>query len=198
MSKRAEQKQQNRQNIIDAYIVLLGQKRVDDITVTEICEKACVARKTLYSHFSGKEDILDTVSQRVMFNGAINAFTLTLERHEATRQRLNDTFAQVSIPLTVYQGQKIEVVVQLIQNLTQRLSSYSTSFTALHQAAYRYFEDCKKNDDTIDNFDAGFIAGLTVNALVGIILSWVSDQQYPARQNIEALKQHIADCILKP
>ena len=196
MSKRDEQKRQNRLKIINAYIALLRLKSFQDISVTDICGEAGVARKTLYGHFSSKEQVLDAVSQRVMFTGAINAFTQTLELHTGTLDRLDHTFAQVSIPLTVYQGEKIEVFVQLIQNLTLRLSSYNTKFSEFHAAAHHYFADCKKNSDTRNDFDVDFVADLTVNALVGMILSWVSNQEYPAQQRIETLKQHIASLIL--
>lgn len=197
MSKRDDQKQQNRLKIINAYISLLGHKSFQEITVTDICLEANVARKTLYSHFASKEEILDKVSQRVMFSGAINAFSLTLKQHKKTTDRLNETFSQVSIPLTVYNGTKIDVFIQLIQNLTMRLASYSTKLAEFHEAAYHYFNECKKSDDTKNDFDVTFIADLTVNTLVGIILSWVSDQEYPAQQRMENLKQHIANLILK-
>jgi AcrR family transcriptional regulator len=197
MSKRDQQKQKNRQKIIDAYINLLSRLEFQNITVTDICDEAEVARKTLYSHFSSKEEILDHVSEMVMFTGSISAFTETLTHFSGTKQRLDATFAQLSIPLSTYNGENIAVFVQLIQNMTMRLPSYSGKFTEYRQAAYHYFSDCQQNTDTKDSFDVDFIADLTVNASVGIILSWVSDPSYPASRRMEQLKQHIADLILR-
>ena len=197
MSKREDQKQKNRLKIIEAYIELLGQMHFQQISVTDICKQAEVARKTLYRHFSSKEEILDLVSQQVMFTGAINAFTRTLEEVTDTQCRLDETFSQLSIPLSTYQGEKIEVFVQLIQNMTMRLSAYSGKFSEYRDAAKHYFGECKKSTDTNDEFDVDFVADLTVNASVGIILSWVSDPNYPATQRMGELKQHIARLILK-
>ena len=197
MSKRDEQKRKNRLKIIDAYINLLRRMDFNKITVTDICEEAEVARKTLYSHFSSKEEILDHVSEMVMFTGSISAFTKTLQRVDGTQARLDDTFSQLCIPLSTYNGEKIEVFVQLIQNMTMRLPSYSGKFTEYRQAVCRYFIECQKSADTKDEFDVEFIADLTVNASVGIILSWVSDQTYPAKQRMDGLKEHIANLILR-
>lgn len=197
MSKREDQKQKNRQKIIQAYIELLGEMSFQQISVTDICKQAKVARKTLYGHFSSKEEILDIVSQQVMFTGAISAFTDPLKEVTGTQNRMNQTFTQLSIPLSTYQGEKIEVFVQLIQNMTMRLSAYSGKFSEYREAAFHYFNECKKDIDTNNDFDIGFIADLTVNASVGIILSWVSDPSYPATQRMQELKQHIADLILK-
>ncbi|WP_372759921.1 TetR/AcrR family transcriptional regulator, partial [Litorivivens sp.] len=88
MPKRSEQKRENRLRIINAYIELLGQKDLRQITVADICTQAAVARKTLYSHFASKEDILDAVSQRVMFTGAIRAFRPEARAGETTLARL--------------------------------------------------------------------------------------------------------------
>lgn len=197
MSKREDQKQKNRQKIIQAYIELLGEMSFQQISVTDICKKANVARKTLYGHFSSKEEILDIVSQQVMFTGAVSAFTDPLKEVTGTQNRMNLTFTQLSIPLITFQGEKVEVFVQLIQNMTMRVSAYSGKFSEYREAAFHYFNECKKDTDTNDHFDVGFIADLTVNASVGIILSWVSDPSYPAKQRMQELKQHIAGLILK-
>tara|TARA_Y100000052_G_C2949743_1_gene86349 strand:+ start:114 stop:770 length:657 start_codon:yes stop_codon:yes gene_type:complete len=196
MTASVSRKKQTRLKIIDAYLELLGRMGFQEITVTALCQEAGVARKTLYSHFSSKEEILDSVSQRVMFTGAIAAFTNTLSEVAGTRARIDETFTQLSMPFTAYTGERMGAFIQLIQNMTMRLSSYSGKFSEFRQSAVHYFSECKKCSDTRDDFDESFIADLTVNAAVGIILSWVSDPSYPASQRMEELKNHIASLIL--
>ena len=196
MGTRDEQKRKNRLKIINAYLVLLGQKTFREITIADICSQASVARKTLYSHFASKEEILDAVSQQVMFTGAIRAFNPEPRAGENTQVRLDSTFQQFSLPLVRYRGAKVRVVVQLIQNMTAHLPMYSGLYSEFHRAAEVYFESCRQSDDTRDDFDVGFVADLAVNAAVGIILSWVSDQAYPAERRMQELKEHIANLIL--
>ncbi len=45
--------------IADAMYNIMKKKRFQRITVTEICEKAGVGRKTFYRNFETKEDVLD-------------------------------------------------------------------------------------------------------------------------------------------
>ncbi|MDL2300425.1 TetR/AcrR family transcriptional regulator [Clostridiaceae bacterium OttesenSCG-928-D20] len=40
--------------LCNAFVVLLGEKRFEDITVNELCERAMVRRATFYKHFSDK------------------------------------------------------------------------------------------------------------------------------------------------
>ena len=37
--------------IVDALISLMNEKAFDDITITEICTKACVSRMTYYRNY---------------------------------------------------------------------------------------------------------------------------------------------------
>ena len=54
----SSQKEKSKRWITDALIVLMGEKELNSITVTEIVEKADVVRKTFYRHFSSKEEVL--------------------------------------------------------------------------------------------------------------------------------------------
>ena len=43
-----------RKALCDAFIILLGEKPFEDITVNELCKKAMVRRATFYQHFEEK------------------------------------------------------------------------------------------------------------------------------------------------
>lgn len=47
-----------RKALCDAFIILLGEKPFEDITVNELCKKAMVRRATFYQHFEDKYDFL--------------------------------------------------------------------------------------------------------------------------------------------
>ena len=195
MSKREERKNQIHQRIIAACLNLMGQKSFQQITMKDVCAEAQVARKTLYSYFSSKEEMLDEVSRSVMFDTAIGSFSEALRNHQGTRERLTEAFARVSAPTDAY-SEHMDVFIQLIQNLTMRISANSGQLSVLHQAVYDFFAACLENSDTKDEIDIRILSDLTVNTMVGIILSWVSDQEYPARERFIDLKNHIAKLIL--
>lgn len=46
-----------RRALLEALRVLLAEKSFDDITVTELCERAEVRRVTFYTHFNDKEEL---------------------------------------------------------------------------------------------------------------------------------------------
>jgi AcrR family transcriptional regulator len=195
MTKREERKNQIRKRIITACLSLMGQKNFQLITMKEVCEEANVARKTLYSYFPSKEDMLDEVSRSVMFDTSISSFTNALKNHQGTKERLDEAFLNVSAPTDEY-SEHIEIFIQLIQNLTMRMTVSSAQLTVLHQAVYDFFKACLDNSDTKDGLDVQIISDLTVNTMIGIVLSWVNNQNYPARERFNDLKKHLAKMIL--
>ncbi len=50
--------QKTRGALMDALYTLMCQKSLDDITVTELCEKAVVRKATFYKHFGDKTELL--------------------------------------------------------------------------------------------------------------------------------------------
>ena len=58
MDKRKERNRIVRTAITDAVFELMKQKQLDDITVTEIIQKAQVARISFYRNYESKEAVL--------------------------------------------------------------------------------------------------------------------------------------------
>ena len=52
--------QRTQHNLTHAMVDLIQEKRFDDITVQNVIERANVGRATFYSHFTGKEDLLQS------------------------------------------------------------------------------------------------------------------------------------------
>ena len=50
--------QKTRSALVNALYDLMSQKSLDEITVTEICEKAVVRKATFYKHFGDKTELL--------------------------------------------------------------------------------------------------------------------------------------------
>lgn len=58
---------QHQKNIIDAFFVLLSQKKFEQIYVVDITNQAHISRRTFYRIFKNKEDIIDTYVQKILW-----------------------------------------------------------------------------------------------------------------------------------
>ncbi|MBE6090521.1 MULTISPECIES: TetR/AcrR family transcriptional regulator [Clostridium] len=54
--------------LFDALTLLLSEKSFDNITITDICEKAMVHRTTFYKHFEDKYHLLDSLISQLVQN----------------------------------------------------------------------------------------------------------------------------------
>lgn len=53
-------------NIRDAFINLITEKEISQITVKELAERADINRKTFYMHYSSIEDVLDKIENEII------------------------------------------------------------------------------------------------------------------------------------
>ena len=63
----------SRDYIIESFFILMKNKKMDDISIQEICNKAGVSRVTFYRNFKNKFDIIDGY-----FSTAIKKFIINL------------------------------------------------------------------------------------------------------------------------
>lgn len=54
--------------LFDALTLLLSEKSFDNITITDICDKAMVHRTTFYKHFEDKYHLLDSLISQLVQN----------------------------------------------------------------------------------------------------------------------------------
>ncbi len=92
--------------IVDAFLFILATKRLQDITITEICQKAGVARITFYKYYKTINDVLKSAVD----------YKFKLFRQEI------DKHAQ---PATFKQG--LEICISAIQTLRKPLRMLAKS-----------------------------------------------------------------------
>ena len=73
MDKRKTVNQEIKRKITDALFLLLKEKPLHEITVTELVKKAGVARISFYRNYSSKEDVLQTLVNDVLASFAKEA-----------------------------------------------------------------------------------------------------------------------------
>lgn len=64
MINKKEEPQIILESLKTALVTLLGQKSFDAITVSQLCQKAGIARSTFYQHFANKVDLVHSLIRR--------------------------------------------------------------------------------------------------------------------------------------
>lgn len=85
------------QQLLDAFLVLMSEKSFDELSVSEICDKAQVHRATFYKHFKDKNEFLnfcfDSYLSRIGFNASEN---------HASPENIKDSFMSFIVQIFEY------------------------------------------------------------------------------------------------
>src|ERR1700752_2212150 len=87
LSRGDRRKQETREKILEAAVELFGEVGFEATKISDVCERADVARQTFFNHFPAKSDLLAALLER---GGDFIPATLdsAYERGANTRERL--------------------------------------------------------------------------------------------------------------
>ena len=158
--------------LFEALIDLIREKDYDSITVTEITERADLARVTFYQHFSDKDALLlsslDTLFERV-----------AAEMRQFSRQ---DLLGGVPYPaLAIFEVvQRDPVLFRVILNgqggalMLQHFQRYAA------EGAYQVLKNMGQVTDVPPKLVANFVAG----ALLSVVTGWLEDDLQPSPEKM--------------
>ncbi len=84
---KTEQSGKRQREIERVFLKLMLEKRYDDISVSEICDRANIPRKTFYRYFDGKEGVLQSLIYHTMMDLEI----VNLENNDVNH-KISDEF----------------------------------------------------------------------------------------------------------
>lgn len=152
MDKRIEANRNTRLRIILATVGLLEDKRLSDISVTEIVEKAGVARASYYRNFASKEDVLTEAGRMI-----IDDFRKSMEG--------------VAQGCCAYEG-VLKAFRYFLSYREPVLRFHRAGYTAIYEGLFQdYIEEeaCGADADDAARYRASFFAG----ALFSVYVAWL-------------------------
>lgn len=124
--------QKSKQKLKETFIQMLQSKTFDQITVTDLCEKAKMSRITFYAHYDDKYDLLEALMQDLLEIAA---------RDFARLQKLNNPEHDCNKTYTNVMDSILNLFVRykdLLYHASQRRNPYL--YYALYQRIYRMVE----------------------------------------------------------
>lgn len=142
--------------IVNTLAALLREKRLDDITVTELVERCGISRQAFYYHFADLYGVVDYGIQEILEG-------LGVARPEEWRAMLEKTLTLLrenrTLVLNVYRAYERSYVERHVRRWAMPLVSARTRLAAQRHAV---------TEDQV-----GFVTEVCTEALASTILSWV-------------------------
>lgn len=171
-----------KKSLKNALLDLLSEKKFNDITVTDIVNRAHINRGTFYNHFQGRDDLLQYVIEE-----AVNHLTIAYRKPYLDQNPFllsNLTPSSIQIFNSVKENADFYTVIKNSDIL------YPVQ-TRLHETIKELNE--KELFKNTPNLNRELVSSYLAYAIVGLIFKWVDsgfkhDSKYMAEQLLEMMK----------
>lgn len=160
--------------IIDAFLMLLQEKNLNKITVTDICKKADINRGTFYSYYNDPFDLMRSIEEE-MIEKMLS--TINISGDESLQNMLNEIFNLIL---------ENKEFCKILFN--EKNSSYVLS-TLLNSAYEKKIEEIKQQFPNANETQLEYYYTYTTGGTIEIIRKWINDDmKIPAGEVIRILE----------
>ncbi len=107
--------EKSREAIVKGILILLNEKRYDEISIPDIIEKACVSRRTFYNYFHSKEELLETVSIDAMDYLLEDIIDKSSSESDFIRQFISIIFKYKDFILNISSERTIVIIKRMLE-----------------------------------------------------------------------------------
>jgi len=192
-SRRERRKQEVRSRILEASVALFDAQGIEATTVVEICEKADVAHKTFFNHFSSKPQLL-----RLIAEYALGRLLVGIE--EARKQPLSSRdrirhFFETMAENAEEAGPMHRELLGEIVHAAHESGTESEQARALHDAFGSLILDGRAQGDLCDRHDPRTQTEMLMGAFYVLMFNWAHLDGYPLRERALATAGFLADSM---
>lgn len=162
-------KRKTRQAIELALLELLGSKKIDEISISELAQAADVNRKTFYNHFSSVTEVLDNVEENFFH------YIFSLLPEEIT---INNTVEIYHLLLSIIKA--TAPLKELLKNIFS--NDHSTAFEeSLSEQLLPYIRKCMTTYQ-IDDSVIPYLSKYIVHGVTAMYLQFIRDDSLTVEQ----------------
>ena len=173
MDKRKEANQRVKKSITDALFSLMQEKKLSDIRITELIERAGVARASFYRNYGAKEDVLVTLIRDVLdqFSGEM-----------CLNQGVFYTYENILLSFQYFQ-----------RNREYVLNLYRSGFASVLLEELNRFHEALEGTMPVASIDK-YALYMYIGALFNTALVWLTEEPETPPETLAAFfMKHISD-----
>jgi AcrR family transcriptional regulator len=160
--------------IIDAFLMLLQQKTLNKITVTDICKEADINRGTFYSYYNDPLDLMRSIEEEMIEK---MMSTINISGNESLQNMLSEIFN------LILENKELCKIIFNEKNNSHVLS------TILNSAYERTIEEQKKQFPYANDTQLEYYFTYTTGGTIEIIRKWINeDMKIPSEEVVHILE----------
>jgi AcrR family transcriptional regulator len=188
MNRVDRRKMEVRDRILGAAFDLFLSQGVSATTIEEICERADVANRTFFNHFTTRQDMMRALAERRL----VNLHEVVVQRaSEPVPARLVGLFDDIAAALVESSDTYREMIGEMFASTGYGIQR---GF-ALHDTFLELVKEGVAHGEVGVRHDAQTLADIIVGALTGGIVNWTVDRTYSLETSLHDLAVALADLL---
>ena len=190
-SRRESRKRELRSRIAEASMSLFAERGFEETTIEEICQRADVARRTLYSYFPTKQDIVRSLCQSLVIAETTNNIDLAIEHHEQLAPRLRYMFERMAANVAEPDPLQKILIHQLVADQNASDANNVTMVGELRDAFTALFATATDRQGLGPGMSSSLSAELLISVVSALSINWINDENYPFAANLQAVEHYL-------
>lgn len=156
----------SKESLMSALIVLMGKKKLEELTISEICQEADVNRNTFYSHYSSVRELFEEMNGKYM-EALFASAKVFDEPNDSTIKNLVNVLDKMK-----EKG-----------NLTKIIFSESNSIKHLNTLLQILFPTSIIDNLKIENLSLDECHAFLIGGITSLILRWIENDFQESPKN---------------
>ncbi|OCB39753.1 tetr family transcriptional regulator [Mycobacterium malmoense] len=188
MNRHERRKLEVRERILAAAFELFLQHGVSATTIEAICERADVANRTFFNHFTTRQDMIRALAQQRL----VNLHDVVFDRaDEAIPARIVGVFDDIAATLVESGDTYRELIGEMLATNGYAIERGSK----LHDTFVELVKEGVARGEIGARHDAETLADIIVGALSGGIFNWTVDRTYSLPTSLHGLGVALAELL---
>jgi AcrR family transcriptional regulator len=181
--------------IVHAALDLFETQGFQAVRIDDICERADVAQKTFFNYFPTKQHLVEEIVD-VLFVNLETIIDQSRRQSGGTAVRLAYFFERLGIEAERAGPMHRELLREVIRHANVSRSQMEKT-QKLQDALNALIEDGVRAGDVSQDHCPAVLAQMVLNSFFGIILSWVSVDNYPLRTHAVEAGRFLGQAIVR-
>lgn len=165
--------------IYDAFFLILKEKDLEKITVSDIIKKAGIVRSTFYNHYENIPDLITAIEDKTI----AHIFSLMETFHPK-----NDADMCKSYFLTICEYTKQNPFLAILLQSAREDAFFEKMMTMFHTYVKQVTQTISSIETEKEDFS--FMIACTIGSTIGVLHKWTAE-------NFKTPAEHVADLLSK-
>ena len=186
-SRRESRKRELRSRIAEAAMALFAERGFEETTIEEICQRADVARRTLYSYYPTKHDIVRSLCQSLVIAETTSNIALAIEHSGKLAARLQFMFERMAANVAEPDPLQKILIHQLVADQNASDANNVAMVSELREAFTALFASASDSQGLGRGMSSSLSAEILISLVSALSINWINDERYPFAANLQAV-----------